>query len=158
MWPFSPVTEYTHKISSKPISHVPSLHTPLGEKRYREQNQISAYYPKVVMTNEIARSVSTMCTSITTAKFAHLHSSTCTCFELVLRKKLWVTLSQKHALVPKIWLRSQTVSPHERLGSARLQTNWCVLIMKLFHVTSSLLKIQARKKKKLPHWCATRRC
>ena len=39
-------------------SLVPSPHVPPGEKRSGEQSQISwAYYPKVVRTNEIARSV-----------------------------------------------------------------------------------------------------
>ena len=39
-------------------SFVPRLHTPPGEKRSGEQSRISwAYSPKVVRTNEIARSV-----------------------------------------------------------------------------------------------------
>ena len=40
------------------LSLVPCLHAPPGEKRSGEQSPISwAYYSKVVMTNEIARSV-----------------------------------------------------------------------------------------------------
>ena len=39
-------------------SLVPRLHTPPGKKRSGERSRISrAYYPKRVMTNEIARSV-----------------------------------------------------------------------------------------------------
>ena len=39
-------------------SLVPRPHTPPGKKRSGEQSRISwAYYPNVVMTNEIARSV-----------------------------------------------------------------------------------------------------
>ena len=39
-------------------SLVPYPHAPPGEKRSSEQSQISwAYYPNMVMTNEIARSV-----------------------------------------------------------------------------------------------------
>ena len=46
-------------ISENPkYSLVPSPRAPPGEKRSGEQSQISwAYYPKVVMTNEIVRSV-----------------------------------------------------------------------------------------------------
>ena len=40
------------------VSHVPCSCRPLSEKQSGEQSQISwAYYPKVVMTNETARSV-----------------------------------------------------------------------------------------------------
>ena len=40
------------------ISLVPRPHTPPGEKRSGERSRIPwAYYPKRVMTNEIARSV-----------------------------------------------------------------------------------------------------
>ena len=47
-----------HSCASVRLSLVPRPLTPPGEKRSGEQSQISwAYYPKRVMTNEIARSV-----------------------------------------------------------------------------------------------------
>ena len=58
------------------VSLVTSPCAPPGEKRSGERSRISwAYYPKVVRTNEIARSVIIMFTSLTTAKFVHHHSS-----------------------------------------------------------------------------------
>ena len=49
---------YTPSVYSQPCpSLVPHPHTPPSEKRSGEQSRISwAYYPNVVMTNEIARS------------------------------------------------------------------------------------------------------
>ena len=51
-------TGSANKSSAVEISLVPRLRAPLGEKRSGERGRISwAYYPKRVMTNEIARSV-----------------------------------------------------------------------------------------------------
>ena len=45
-------------LSTSDPSLLPRPHVPPGKKQFGEQSQISwAYYPKVVMTNEIARSV-----------------------------------------------------------------------------------------------------
>ena len=68
-------------------SLVPWPRAPPGEKRSGEQSRNSwAYYPKRVMTNEIARSVIIMYTSLTTVKIVYLHSSIHTFFEQVGRK------------------------------------------------------------------------
>ena len=68
-------------------SLVPRPRAPPGEKRSGERSRISwAYYPKRVITNEIARSVIITLHSLTTVKFVHLHSSIRTFFERVGRK------------------------------------------------------------------------
>ena len=51
-------------------SHVPTLRTPLGEKRSGKLSQICAYSPKLVKTDEIVRSLCS--TSLTTVKFVNL--------------------------------------------------------------------------------------
>ena len=65
---------------------------PPGEKRSGERSRIPwAYYPKRVMTNEIARLVIITYTFLTTVKFVHLHSSIRTFFERAGRK-IFLTL------------------------------------------------------------------
>ena len=68
---------------------MPHPHAPPDKKRSGEQSRISwAYSPKVVMTNEVARSV--IITNLTTVKFVHLNLSIRTFF--VGRKMFWSLL------------------------------------------------------------------
>ena len=70
------------------LSFVTSPHTPPGEKRSGKQSQISwAYYPKVVRTNEIVRSVHCPYNS----KICHLYLSIRPFFEQVC-KRFWTLL------------------------------------------------------------------
>ena len=70
-------------------SLLPRLHAPPSKKQSGEQSQVSwAYYPNIVMTNEIVRSVIITYTFLITVKFVHLHSSICTFFERVCCKML----------------------------------------------------------------------
>ena len=65
-------------------SLLPRPHVPPGEKWSGEQSRVSwAYYPNIVMTNEIVRSVIIMYTFLITVKFVHLHWSIRTFFEWV---------------------------------------------------------------------------
>ena len=74
------------------VSLVPRPRAPPGEKRSGEQSRIPwAYYPKRVMTNEIARLVIITYMLLTTLKFVHLHSSIRTFFERAGRK-IFLTL------------------------------------------------------------------
>ena len=76
-------------------------HAPPGEKWSGERSRISwAYYPNVVMTNEIARLVILLrSTSLTTVKFVDLHSSIHTFFGAGV---LNVALLQECALAQEI--------------------------------------------------------
>ena len=63
------------------LSLMSSWHAPPDEKQSDERQFSWVYYPKLVRTNEVVRSVITMYTRLTTVRFVHLHSSTCSFFE-----------------------------------------------------------------------------
>ena len=63
------------------LSLMSSRHAPPDEKRSDERQFSWVYYPKLVRTNEVVRSVIIMYTQLTTVRFVHLHSSTCSFFE-----------------------------------------------------------------------------
>ena len=83
----------TININLKMPSLVSSPHAPPGEKQSGERSRISlVYYPKVVKTNEIARSVIITYHFPCNSKICSSHLSIHTFFERVVRKMFWTLL------------------------------------------------------------------